>query len=202
MGGNESSPLISTGEHFARAHCGRHLPGRLRADAECVSGRPHTGGMDAMLAEMIEALLGRRVVLHDLLGSADFVRLRTKGDSSGPRWRYRYIQRSPFRIALSQHCIVSAPEYLSITTAGHLELCAGRRISLLMELAIDRSDVPSTDTVRKETGQSGPILLERDYGPVTFSEAAFSFDINPFFGCEGVLGLSGCGFLAFPDQAM
>lgn len=154
------------------------------------------GLMDRVITKIVEAVIGRRIMLHDLLGLADFALLYSGKANNRPLWRYRHVHGAPFRVSLLSHRLDFDNQYLTIVSEGYIQIIPGVKIAVLMELSVERIGVSPQGAAMCWAEKREPLILTFDLGPEAFGETAFSFDIG-----EGGTrsGLAGCGFLAFPD---
>ncbi len=153
------------------------------------------GAMYAVITQVVAEIIGRRVILHELLGAADFASIYAGKEGGRPLWRYRYDSERPFGITLLSHELRYGKRQLTIFSDGYLELAQGRGLPLLMEVCVDKDGVSQSGAaVRKEEKKT--LAFSFDFGPATFFETAFSFDIIKEVG---PYGLTGCGFVGFPD---
>ncbi len=168
-------------------------PGASGAVME-VSGR---GGllMETIIAGLVAGVIGWPVVLHDLLGSADFAPLYSGRGECCPMLRCRYIHGVPFQVAFHSHGLDYANRLLTIVSKGDLKIIHRRKVPILMELSLERIAVSPLGAAMQWAGGDEPLVLDFNRGPEVFSETAFSFNI----GKEGRAGLAGCGFVAFAD---
>ncbi len=155
--------------------------------------------MGGVVTKMVEKVIGRHIVLHDLLGPDDFASLYSGKGTGRPLWRYRHDRGVPFRATLLRFDLDFKKKHMTVLSTGYLELVPGRKIPLLMELTVERIGVSLQSVVMRGGEKTTPLTFHFDSGPDVFSEIAFSFDIG-----EGnrPYGISGCGFLAFPDRTL
>jgi hypothetical protein len=154
-----------------------------------------SGAMSAVITQVVAEIIGRRVILHELLGAADFASIYAGKEGSRPLWRYRYDSETPFGITLLSHKVLYSKRQLTIFSDGYLKPAHGKGLPLMMEVCVDKAGVSQSGAAnQKEEKRS--LTLRFDYGPATFFETAFSFDIIKNVGSYGV---TGCGFVGFSD---
>jgi len=197
MGGRKKRTAGPPGTCAVWMPCGGRSVERGRAAVETIHKSPKAGSgfLDAVIARMVGVVIGRRVVLHDLLSPDDFAFIYAGKEGNRPLWRYRHVGGVPFHVALLSHDLQHTEVHPTIVSNGYLELARGREIPVLMEVCVDRNGISELGAVMQVDKRKEPLVLNFDLGPVSFQETAFSFDICG----EGLYGLSGCGFIAFSD---
>jgi hypothetical protein len=196
MGGRKKSPAGIAGTCRARLSRGGRLSERGRGAAgEAGERAKESGGlMGEVITRMAQCVIGRRVVLHDLLDSADFASIYADREGSRPLWKYRHVSGGPFCVIFLAHDLQYTKPHLTIVSNGYLKLVHGREIPVLMELRLEKIGVSPIGAAMQRAEGREPPVLDFNVGPVSFCETAFSFDIG-----DGPYGLTGSGFIAFPD---
>jgi len=153
---------------------------------------------EIVLSTMVGGVIGRRVVLHALLGPADFmVPCSGKGFSQAAQKHWE-IGLAPFQVSFLSHSLCSEFQYLTIVSEGSMRIADGREVDFRMELSLERIGVSLTSAAMQRAAGRGPLTLNFDSSPASLTEAAFSFDIDQEGDIHGG-PYSGCGFLAIPS---
>ena len=150
---------------------------------------------EMVITTLVGQIIGRKIFLHTLLGSADFSDQYTEKGKSASQPKRWNLRGEPFQIAFFSHALHYDCQYLTIVSKGRLKAFDGRKTDLWMELSLERIGVSPASTAMQWEQNGMPLVVNFDAGPENLSETAFSFDTdqeNDVFGCS----YSGCGFLA------
>jgi hypothetical protein len=148
---------------------------------------------ETIIASMVGGVIGRRVMLHTLLGPGDFVQPCSQPGFGFPQ--HRENNEVQFQISFLSHRFHSELQYITIVSEGSMCIVGGRRVDLWMELSLERICVSLTCAPMQRAAGGGPLTLNFNSSPLYLTEAAFSFDIDQEGANHGV-PCSGCGFLA------
>ena len=159
------------------------------------AGTEGAGGLgrwkwEKIITAMVQGVIGYRIVLHTLLGPEDLSRLHSGEDRSRALPKQWELGGVPFQVSLLSHSLHYECRCLTIVSKGSLRIPDGRETRVWMELSLGSGCVPPGSR-----GVEGgmPLILNFAASPGSFTETAFSFDIdqnNDSCGCS-----SGCGFV-------
>jgi hypothetical protein len=151
---------------------------------------------EKVIAAMVGEVIGRQGVLHALLEPADFpVRFVAKNEGRC-RWSRRCeAGPGPLQVSFSSHRMYYECQYVTIVSEGSLRSADGKQTGVVMEVSLERIGIPLTRRTRQWTKGNNPLIVNFTTGPVIFTEAAFSFDIERE-GTHRNHRLLGCGYMA------
>jgi hypothetical protein len=186
MGGKRKVAVHMPGAHIV------HGPAREE-------GVERNGQTEMVLSTMVGGVIGRRVMLHTLLGPADFACLCSGKGFSQPSPQHWAVGGAPFQVSFLSHCLLSEFQYLTIISEGCMSIAGGRKAKFRMELSLERISVSLMSAAMQRVGAGEPLVLNFDSGTASLAEAAFSFDIDQKGDTHGCMA-SGCGFLAISPR--
>jgi hypothetical protein len=164
------------------------VPGQGKPAGTRGAGGSERREREKIITAMVQGVIGKRIVLHTLLGCEDFAGLYSGDDRSRPVPKQWELGGVPFQASLLSHSLHYECRHLTIVSKGSLRIPDGRETSVWMELSLERGCVPPGSR-GMEDGM--PLILNFAASPGSFAETAFSFDID-----QDNYGLtSGCGFV-------
>jgi len=196
MGGMKKKSSQQSWKNTVNGQAGKNLQ-RVGLKTPGRRGSGHAGmyrQAETVITTLVGQVIGREIILHALLESADFAGMypgKVRSASQPKQWNLGGV---PFQASFLSHTLHYECQYLTIVSKGGFKTFDGRKTDLWMELSLERIGVsPGSAAIQWEKGCM-PLVLNFDAGPETFIETAFSFDTDQesdTYGCS----YSGCGFL-------
>ncbi len=179
-----------------QGHTGR-IPGQVGPAGTGRAGGPERREREKIITAMVQGVIGRRILLHTLLGCEDFAGLHSGDDGSRQDPKQWDLGGTPFQVALLSHSLHYECRHLTIVSKGSLRLPGGRETRVWMELSLERGCVLPGNAVTQGVEGGAPLILNFAASPNRFAETAFSFGMDQ----DNYGWSSGCGFVTIigPD---